>query len=792
MSIKKKLSKIRRADPFFERESAAYEFPLPSREYVTSTLEEAGQPVSFEQLCDLLDIGRHESDVFQRRLNAMEREGGLMKNRKGAYILPEKASLIAGKVQGHKDGFGFLIPDAGGADLFLSPKEMDKVMHGDRVLGRVVGTDFKGRPEGVVVEVTERGQQKVVGRVVIEHSVVFVVPEDRRIGQDILIPPPEKETKTAKKSTIDWKKLKAGQVVVAEITEPPTKYSQAVGRVVELLGEYADPGMEIEIALRKHDLPFEFPKATLKETKALPDVVDGNEFADRVDLRKLSLVTIDGETAKDFDDAVYCEKNGRGWRLVVAIADVSHYVKPGSALDQEAYERGNSVYFPRRVIPMLPEKLSNGLCSLNPEVDRLAMVCDMSISATGVIKDYRFYEAVFRSQARLTYTQVWNWLSGEGVAPSHPNKDALLPHLQNLYKLFQILLKARATRGAIDFETVETRMMFDEQGKIERIVPVVRNDAHRLIEECMLAANVCASDYLQEKKQACLYRVHEGPTPEKLDALRQFLKEFGLELPGGEEPHAKDYAKLVEKIKVRPDAALLQTVALRSLRQAMYSPDNVGHFGLAYEAYTHFTSPIRRYPDLLVHRSIKAALKKEKYAPGDWSNIGLHCSATERRADEATRDVENWLKCYFMREHVGEEYAGTVSAVVPFGVFVALDDVFIEGLVHVSELGPDYFVHDTIRHEMRGERTGLRYRLGQRLKVRVVRADLDTGKVDFMLVDESTGKVGAGGVGRKAVVSDRMPAWNGKGGTGKGSSKGPGKGAGKPTGQLAKKSGRRR
>ena len=768
MSSKKKISKVRRADPFYERESAQYEFPMPSREYIAQTLEAAGRPASFEMLCELLDIGGHEADIFRRRLNAMEREAALMRNRKGDYILPEKASLIAGRVQGHKDGYGFLIPDAGGADLFLSPKEMDKVLHGDRVLGRVVGTDFKGRPEGVIVEVTERGQQQVVGRVVIEHGVVFVVPEDRRIGQDILIPPPEKEPREGKAGrkastkASDWKKLKAGQVVVAEITEPPTRYSQPVGRVVDVLGDYADPGMEIEIALRKHDLPFEFPKPALKEAKAMPEAVEPHEAAGRIDLRDLALVTIDGETAKDFDDAVYCEKNGRGWRLVVAIADVSHYVRPGMALDQEAYERGNSVYFPRRVIPMLPEKISNGLCSLNPDVDRLAMVCDMSISATGEIKDYRFHEAIFRSKARLTYTQVWHWLSGEGVAPSHPRQKELLPHLQNLHKLFQILLKARAKRGAIDFETVETQMIFDDQGKIERIVPIVRNDAHRLIEECMLAANVCASDFLQQHKQPCLYRIHEGPTPEKLDALRQFLREFGLELPGGEEPHAKDYAKLIEKIKPRPDAALLQTVALRSLRQAMYSPDNVGHFGLAYEAYTHFTSPIRRYPDLLVHRAIKAALRKEKYAPGDWSSIGLHCSATERRADEATRDVDNWLKCYFMRDHLGEVFHGTIASVVPFGVFVALDEVFIEGLVHVSELGPDYFVHDTIRHEMRGERTGIRYRLGGRLTVKVVRADLDTGKVDFTLVDEAGRSVSSGG-GRKAPDSSRSGPKESKG-----------------------------
>jgi len=742
MSIKKKLSKIRKADPFFDRESAQYELPLPSREYVAQILESHGRPADFVELCGLLDVGAEEEDMFRRRLNAMEREATLMRNRRGDYILPEKASLIAGRVQGHKDGFGFLVPEAGGNDYFLSPKEMDKVLHGDRVLGRVVGKDFKGRPEAVIVEVTERGQQKVVGRVAIEHGVVFVVPEDRRIGQDILIPveKPEKGEKKRREGSVDPRRFVAGQVVVAEITEPPTRYSQPVGRVIEILGEYADPGMEIEIALRKHDLPFEFSKGALKEAKAMPELVEEGDASGRVDLRDLALVTIDGETARDFDDAVYCEKSGRGWRLVVAIADVSHYVRPGMALDQEAFDRGNSVYFPRRVIPMLPEKISNGLCSLNPDVDRLAMVCDMSITAAGVIKEYKFYEAVFRSRARLTYNQVWGWLSG-AVTPTSAVHQALQPQVQNLYKIFEILHKARGKRGAIDFETVETMMLFDANGKIEKIVPVVRNDAHKLIEECMLAANVCASNFLEENKQVCLYRVHEGPTPEKLAALREFLGEFGLDLGGGDEPHAKDYAKLVEKIRARPDAALLQTVTLRSLRQAMYSPDNVGHFGLAYEAYTHFTSPIRRYPDLLVHRSIKAVLKKKTYSPGDWSNIGLHCSATERRADEATRDVDNWLKCFFMKEHIGETYQGTIATVVPFGVFVALDDVFIEGLVHVSELGSDYFVHDVVRHEMRGERTGVRFRLGDRVRVTVVRADLDTGKIDFVLDDPRGGNV---------------------------------------------------
>lgn len=722
-----KLSKVRRRDPFFEREAARYERPLPSREYIVQILEEEGKPVSFEKLTDLLDISRTEREMFLRRLGAMEREGQILRNRKDAYILPERASLVAGRVQGHPDGYGFFIPDDGSADIFLDQHQMEKVLHGDRALVRVTGVDRKGRQEGSIVEVTARANARVVGRVFVEHGVAFVVPENRRLTQDILIP-------AEKKGKI---KPKAGQVVMVDIIEQPSRHTQPIGRITEVLGNYADPGMEIEIALRKHDLPFEFSKEALAENKALPAKVRKMDLKGREDLQHLPLVTIDGETAKDFDDAVYCEKKGRAWRLVVAIADVSHYLKPGMALDREAMERGNSVYFPRRVIPMLPEKLSNGICSLNPEVERLAMVCDMDIGTTGIIKAYRFYPAVFRSHARLTYTQVWNWLSGE-AKPESEVHVALQPHLKNLYKLFQVLAKARVKRGAIDFETTETQMIFNDQGKIENIVPVVRNDAHRLIEECMLAANVCASDFLAKHKQTCLYRIHEGPSAEKLKNLQSFLAEFGLHLTGGDDPHAKDYGALLETIKPRPDFQLLQTVMLRSLSQAVYSPDNVGHFGLAYEHYTHFTSPIRRYPDLLVHRAIKAVLAGKRYDPaehghGAWDDIGMHCSATERRADEATRDVENWLKCYYMKERIGEEFDGTISAVTAFGIFVALDAVYIEGLVHVSELGEDYFKFDNVKHQMLGERTGQRYRLGDRVRVKLVRADLETNKIDFVL-----------------------------------------------------------
>ena len=713
---------IRLADPFYEREIERYESPLPSREYILQLLGEAGCPVDADTFAAQLEITEDEFELFQRRLGAMQRDGQLMLNRKRQLCIADKMDLIKGRVEGHPDGFGFVVPEEGGDDLFMSPKEMHRVLHGDRVLVRVAGFDKRGRREAKIVEVLEHVNKTVVGRYYLEGGVGFLIAENRRINQDILVPAEHANG------------AQSGQVVTVEIVTQPGAHNEAVGKVVEILGSFTGPGMEIEIALRKHDLPYVFPHDVEKQAEALPKKVLKKDMADREDIRHLPLVTIDGETARDFDDAVYCEPQGRsGFRLIVAIADVSHYVQPGDALDTEGYTRGNSVYFPRRVIPMLPEALSNGLCSLNPEVDRLSMVCDMQISTTGSVKEYRFYPAVIYSHARLTYNQVWDWLSGA----SRPDKKqaALMPHLEALDKLFRTLLKARAKRGAIDFGSQETQIIFDDQGKIKAIVPVVRNDAHRIIEECMLAANVCASDFLHENKQPALYRVHEGPTPEKLAALRGFLAEFGLDLGGGDKPHAREYGALLEKIKDRPDHGLLQTVMLRSLKQAIYSPDNKGHFGLAYEAYTHFTSPIRRYPDLLVHRGIKAVLKGEKLPSKGLAETGVHCSMTERRADDATRDVDAWLKTYFMRDRIGEEYNGTVSAVTSFGIFVALDDIFIEGLVHVSELGQDYFHYDQSKHWMLGERTGKRYRLGDRVRIKVMRADIETSKIDFSLIE---------------------------------------------------------
>ncbi|MCX7672522.1 MAG: ribonuclease R [Thiobacillaceae bacterium] len=712
---------LRWQDPYLQRERSRYGQPLPSREFILQLLTEAGEPVLPEELAHRLGLEPEEWEPFLNRLRAMQRDGQLMFNRRGALCLPERIELKAGRVEGHPDGYGFFIPDDGSGDMFLSEKEMHAVLHGDRVLVREAGVDRRGRREGKIVEVLQRANQRLVGRFYCEKGVQWVVAEDRRINQDILVPPGAQLN------------ARLGQVVMVELIDQPTKHTPATGRVVEVLGNYADAGMEIEIALRKHALPYEFSEAARAQAAKLPKGVTRKDREGREDLRDLPLVTIDGEDARDFDDAVYCTRQGRGFRLWVAIADVSHYVRPGTPLDREAFERGNSVYFPRRVIPMLPEELSNGLCSLNPRVDRLCMVCEMDIGASGAIRKYRFYPAVMHSKARLTYEQVWQWLSGAGKPG---RKEAwLLPHLEDLHALFKVMLKARWARGAIDFETLETRFEFDDQGKIRRILPYARNDAHRIIEECMLAANVCASEFLRKKKHPALYRVHEGPTPEKLQALQEFLAEFGLYLGGGEHPQAKDYAELLKKIKGRPDEQLLQTVMLRSLQQAQYSPQNVGHFGLAYEAYTHFTSPIRRYPDLLVHRAIKACLEGRRYEPGDWEAIGAHCSMTERRADEATRDVVNWLKCYYMQDKLGEQFDGVISAVTSFGIFVALDEVFVEGLVHVSDLGRDYFHYDPVRHQMLGSRTGVRYRLGDRVRVQVARVDIETAKVDFVLVE---------------------------------------------------------
>ena len=680
---------------------------------------------------------------------------------------------IEGTVQGHRDGHGFVARDDGEPDIYLAANEMRAVLHKDRVKVRVVRSDRKGRPEGRVVEILERPKQAIIGRLLQESGIWIVAPEDKRYGQDVMIP----------KAGVG--SAKPGQVVVVELTEPPSLFGQPVGRVTEILGDIDDPGMEIEIAVRKYSVPYQFSDPCLALARTLPDKVRAQDKKNRIDLTDIPLVTIDGEDARDFDDAVYCEpaKIGKGraakpgWRLLVAIADVSHYVQNGSAIDVDAYDRATSVYFPRRVIPMLPEKLSNGLCSLNPEVERLCMVCDMLVTQEGDVCAYQFYPAVMWSHARLTYTEVAALLANTR-GPEALRHQARVPDLINLHDLYLALLKARLKRGAVDFETVETQIVCDEGGRIERIVPRTRNDAHRLIEEAMLAANVCSADFIAQGRQPGLFRVHEGPTPEKKEMLRAYLKATGLGLSISDDPRPGEFQAIANATKDRPDAQQIHAMLLRSMQQAIYTPINSGHFGLAFDAYTHFTSPIRRYPDLLVHRVIKAILANSKYqlpvlpTPGEahaklarrlekgmasrsdesgqkpkkasadmqaWQAAGMHCSANERRADEASRDVEAWLKCKYMREHLGEEYGGVVSAVTGFGIFVTLDAMYVEGLVHITELGGEYYRFDEARQELRGERTGIRYAVGSRVRVQVSRVDLDGRRIDFRLISESEG-----------------------------------------------------
>jgi len=724
---------------------------VPSREAILHILRSHTAPVKPAALAKALGVQFPPSTGFERRLQAMQRDGQIVVNKNHALAINPDGAFILGRVQGHRDGFGFLLRDDQGPDLFLSPREMRKVLHGDRVLARPDGM-FRGRPEAVIVEVVERSTDRLVGRFLNERGTRIVVPEDQRIKHDILIP------------AADAGGAEHGQVVTAHIVRQPTRHTQPVGRVVEVLGELDDPGMEIEIAVRKFNVPLAFSDAALAQAEKTPDRVRSSDKRGRVDLRDVPFITIDGEDARDFDDAIFCapvnlgsDKRKRpGWRLLVAIADVSHYVKPTDALDQAALERGTSVYFPRRVIPMLPEKLSNGICSLNPDVERLVLVCDMTIVANGAkagtVAAYQFYNAVIRSHARTTYTDVWTALQ-QPAGPAAQALTAVLPHVRDAYALFQVLQRAREKRGAIGFDTVETRIVCTPAGRIERIEPYARNDAHRLIEECMLAANTCAADFLVRNKHLGLHRVHAGPTPEKCQTLRAFLRTLGLSLGGGETPSPQDYAQLLLQVRNRPDCVVIQTMCLRSLQQAIYSPEPAGHFGLAYAHYAHFTSPIRRYPDLLTHRVIKSILAGKSWVPSNihdvaidaaptanareraiWEWLGARLSMCERRADDAARDVEAWLKCWFIKERVGEIFSGRVTGVAPFGLFITLDTLFVEGMVHVSELGADYFQYNEATHELRGERTGIRYRLTDPLQVQVARVDLEARRIEFRLV----------------------------------------------------------
>ncbi len=743
----------KKAQNIFLREHLPPDFDpsTPSRESILAVLRNATDALSLSQLAEQLGTQFPLSVGTMRRINAMQRDGQLNIDAQQRITVNTKTKFISGRVQGHRDGFGFLIRDDGGPDLYLSPREMLRVLHGDRVLAR--GDHYyKGRPEGIIVEVLESQTNRLVGRFVKEGGICSVIPEDKRIKHDIFVVPQ------------DSGGAKNGQVVVVEITRQPSEHMQPMGRVIEVLGAIDDPGMEIEIAVRKFDVPAEFSADALKQAQSLPREVRPQDFKGRVDLREVPFITIDGEDARDFDDAIYIQEVdiGRGkryrpgWRLLVAISDVSHYVKPKDPIDTDALARGTSVYFPRRVIPMLPEELSNGICSLNPHVDRLVLVCDMVIPADGarkgVVTAYQFYPAVIRSWARTTYTQVWEALQ-QPEGPAAKQLGDVLPVVETAYELYQALSEQRRERGGIEFDTVETQIIYNELGRIERIEPLVRNDAHRLIEEFMLAANTSAADFIARNKRKALYRVHEGPTPEKLEALRSFLKTLGLHLGGGEEPTYHDYARLIQVARSREDFEIIQTMILRSMQQAIYSPENSGHFGLAYERYMHFTAPIRRYPDLLTHRMIHAILKSKRYVPhidldfdtteltkkeyeqAVWEQLGAVLSARERRADDASYDVLAWLKCYFAQEHIGEVFSGRITGVTQFGIFVTLESLYIEGLVHISELGTDYFIFNEATHELVGERTGIRYRLTDQVHVQIANVSLEERQIDFHLVE---------------------------------------------------------
>ncbi|AEK57649.1 MULTISPECIES: ribonuclease R [Acidithiobacillus] len=712
-------------DPMYEREKEKYERPIVSREFILSYLENLGQPARLEDLIDELEIAEEDQEAFRRRLRAMERDGQLVRNRRGAYGIVESMELIRGTVSAHPDGFGFLVPDNGDKDLFLSPREMRKVFHGDVVLGRIVGEDRRGRLEGAVVRILERALTQVVGRYFADTSVHYVIPEDRRIPQEFAVVPSEELQPVH------------GQIVILEITKYPDGRNLPEGRVVEILGEHMAPGMEVEIAVRSYGLPFQWPAAVEAESAGFQPQVPESMKEGRRDLRHLPLVTIDGADAKDFDDAVYAEtREEGGFRLFVAIADVATYVRPGSALDEEARKRGNSVYFPRRVIPMLPEVLSNGLCSLNPQVDRLCMVCEMELDAQGNLEQFRFARAVMRSQRRFTYDEVAAILGGD--SDLREREAELVPHLETLQRLYEALARAREARGTIEFDTQETRIVYNEQGRIENIVPLQRNVAHRMIEECMLAANVCAAQFFRIHELPMLYRVHPEPNVDKIEDLRRFLGELGVPVRIPARPRSADLARVIEETRDRADASLIQTVILRSLSQAFYTVDTSMHFGLAFPAYTHFTSPIRRYPDLIVHRGIQELLDSaaEGREPrwlsvAELKELGQHCSMTERRADEASREAVQWLKCEFMLDKVGQTFTGIITGVTGFGLFVALREVYVEGLVHISTLGEDYYHFDAQHYRIVGDRSKESFQLGGEIPVRLVQVNLDERKIEF-------------------------------------------------------------
>jgi len=713
-------------DPQAEREKSNYENPIASRELILDVIHQDGAMVH-EKIIEVLNLHTDEQlEALRRRLNAMVRDGQLIRNRRQGYVPVNEADLISGRVIAHADGFGFLVPDEGGDDIFLHGRQMRTLLHGDRAVVQVSGVDRRGRLEGAVIEVIERANDRIVGRIFLEQGIAFVVPDNKRLTQDINVPMDQLDGATD------------GQIVIVEITQQPTFRHQAIGKVTDIIGDHMAPGMEIDIAIHAHNIPFLWPDEVKQQIKGLSAEVLESDKKGRVDIRKLPLVTIDGEDARDFDDAVYCEPTNDGWKLYVAIADVSHYVERASALDEEAYNRSTSVYFPERVIPMLPEILSNGLCSINPQVDRLCMVCEMQFDHEGKMTNAKFFEGLMESHERLTYTDVSAMLE-DGDKDLREKYKKVLPHLEDLHGLYKVLIKQRKKRGSIDFETTETRIVFSDEKRIECIVPTVRNEAHKLIEECMISANVAAAEFLQKHKIPGLYRVHEGPKEEKMDNVKDFVKELGLQFGKGRgKKTAQDYAKLIASIKDRPDFHLIQTVLLRSLSQAVYTPDNEGHFGLSLKSYAHFTSPIRRYPDLLVHRAIRHIVRGEKaktffYRHSDMVTLGEHCSANERRADEATRDAMSALKCEYMMDKVGETFNGLISSVTSFGIFVELQDIYVEGLVHITSLPKDYYQFEPVSHRLMGERGGLVFQLGDSITVDVAGVNLDERKIDFSL-----------------------------------------------------------
>ena len=705
-----------------------YKISLPERQDILNYLTECNKPRTLRKIADALKVeGSEGRQALLKRIKAMQRDGQIVLNRRGGYGLINKMDLSQGTVIGHSDGYGFLNIEDETDDLYLSSKEMRSLLHGDRIIARLVGVDKRGRKEGAMVEILQRANHLVVGRYFEEAGIAFVTPQNKRLHQDILIP----------KSM--GGESQSGQYVVAEITKQPDNHTQPIGKVVETLGEHAAAGMAIEIAIRSHEIPSDWPDEVLNEVTDFTDKIDSSDIGNREDIRDLPLVTIDGADARDFDDAVYCEQQGSGWRLLVAIADVSHYVHLGMEMDEEALNRGNSVYFPQRVVPMLPEVLSNGLCSLNPKVDRLCLVCELHIDQKGAVKGHRFFEGVMRSAERMTYDKVASIII-EKNSELRKEYESIIPQLESLHELYLLLNKHRQKNGVLDFRSIEPCFEFDENHVVSSIYALERNDAHRLIEEFMLAANIATAEFLLENKIPALYRVHEVPKASKLEGLHAFLGELSLKLGGGETPTAKDYANLIEQVKDREDAHLIETVLLRSMQLAIYSEKNMGHFGLAFPAYTHFTSPIRRYADLMVHRAIRHLIRNKnakgfQYSINEMHSIADRCSMTDRRAEEATRDVIQWYKCEFMQGKVGELYEGTISGVTSFGMFVELDNIYVEGLIHITALPVDYYHFDAIGHRLTGERQGKSYRLGGRVKVKVMRVSVDDKKIDFELVE---------------------------------------------------------